>query len=282
VSLGDSVFPLLSSVFVLLSSPLVFWAQTRSGTTGVAIQTPGGAVLAMDSRVTLTAGDWVGRGADECKIRPVGRFFFAIAGLYDHEATRFDAWRLAEEAAGGAGSVSEAAAAAGRRIEPELATALGNIQSSDLAGFARHYSQAHLALVVAGVDQGAPAMAGRVFLADQNAAIRMVRWEAPPGSTAVLVFGQHAAIDEAYRDRKAVGGLVGSLGPAEAARRLVQLEITREPERVGPPVSILEITQDGAAWVQPGVCGSFGDMLGPARNGAILAGFGRRQRRQCC
>jgi hypothetical protein len=237
-----------------LLAPAAMWAQTSSGTTGVAIRTPDRAVLAIDSRVTLSAGDWAGRGADTCKLKPLGRFFVAVAGLYDHRETNFDAWRLAEEAAAGARSVSEAAALAERRIQPELQTALGNIQAADLAGFARHYSRAHLAICIAGLEPGGPAMAGRVFVADANAAIRMVRWDGPPGSTGLFVFGEHAAIDAAYGGGKALAELAAARGPVEAARTLVQLEIAREPESVGPPVSILAITRDGAEWVQRGMC----------------------------
>ena len=62
-------------------TPVVLWGQSSSGTTGVAISAPGRAVLAIDSRVTLSDGDVVRRGADECKIRAIGRFYVAIAGL---------------------------------------------------------------------------------------------------------------------------------------------------------------------------------------------------------
>jgi hypothetical protein len=98
-------------------------------------------------------------------------------------------------------------------------------------------------------------MAGRAFLADRNAAIQVTRWEAAPGTTSIFVFGEHTAIDAAYGHGKALIDLIGSLGPVEAARSLVQLEIDRQPERVGPPVSILRIAADGADWVDRGLCG---------------------------
>jgi len=241
-------------------APVVLWSQTSSGTTGVAIWTPNRAVLAIDSRVTLTAGDVVRRGTDECKLKSLGRFFVAIAGLYDHAATRFDAWSLAEEDVAGAGSVSEAAAQAERRIVPELRTAMWNMQASDLAGFARHYTQAHMAILVAGMERGAPAMAGREFLPDRNAAIQVVRWETAPGTASIFVFGEHGAIDRAYGhevhgQRKGLSDLIGSLGPAEAARSLVQLEIAGAPQSVGPPIAILQIGDAGPAWIERGLCG---------------------------
>lgn len=240
---------------ICVLAPVVLWPQTFSGTTGVAIAIPGLAVVAIDSRVTLGTGADARRGPDECKLKAFGRYFVAIAGMYDHGDTKFDAWRLAEEAVAGAPSVSAAAALAERRIEPELATALFNIQAADPADFARQFSRAHLAFVVAGMERGAPALAGREFLPNGNAAIRVVRWEPSLERTSVFVFGTHSAIGEVYRGAAALIDLVGSRGPAEAARSLVELEIAREPTSVGPPVSILQFTEDGPIWIDCGLCG---------------------------
>lgn len=234
--------------FLFLLTPVWFWPQSAEGTTGVAIWTPGRAVLAMDSRITLTAGDYVARGGDTCKIRAAGRFYLAIAGLHDHPATKFDAWQLAAEAVAGAHSVEEAAMLVEKRLGPELQTALFNIQASDVAGFRRHFAQAHLAIAIAGMDAGAPAMAARAFLPDANAALHVVRWSKPASA---FVFGETKAISAVYTKPAA---LVDAVGAIEAARRLVQLEIDRAPERVGPPIAILQLTNDGANWVQGGLC----------------------------
>jgi hypothetical protein len=81
-----------------------------------------------------------------------------------------------------------------------------------------------------------------------------VRWAGLAGGTGVFVFGEHGAIDEIYGDRKALAELVSARGAAEAARRLVQLEIAKAPETVGPPVSVLEITKNGVRWLERGMC----------------------------
>lgn len=235
-------------------------AQTYGGTTGVAIWTPHRALLAIDSRITLIAGDTTRPGPDACKIQSAGRFYFAIAGLYHHEATKFDAWSLASEAIAGARTVPEAAALAERRIVPELLTAVANMQSTDLAGYTRNYSKAWLAIWVAGWDDG-PAMAGRELLPGPQAQLRPIRHEFPPAGTPAAsgmmgfsVFGERNAIDQVYRTTKAIGDLVTARGPVDAARSLVQIEVLKEPAKVGLPITILELTESGPEWVQRGLC----------------------------
>jgi hypothetical protein len=236
----------VNRLFCCTLAPVVLWSQSTGGTTGVAVLTPTRAVLAIDSRITLTSGDVVQRGSDECKLRPAGNFYVALAGLNDHAATNFDAWRSIRDAAAGALTVADAAASVELRLAPELRIVLRNIQAADLGAFSRRFAQAHVAVVIAGIERGQPVMAVRAFIPDPNGDLRILR---PSGS--VIVFGEHDAIDAAYRD---VPALVRAVGPAQAARQLVQWEIDRNPARVGPPITILELTRYGATWVQPGLC----------------------------
>lgn len=245
---------LTSWIIIAALAPAALWSQTAGGTAGVAVWMPDRAVIAIDSRMTLSSGDWRQRGADQCKVRAAGRFLIAIAGLHDHTPTKFNVWSLAAESASGAPSVSAAAAQVERRLEPELRTALFNIQSADLAGFDRHFGVAHLAFVIAGMDNGVPAMAARAFIPDRNAGVRVFRWEPAAGSTAMYAFGEHDAIDRAYPDYKALASDLKSLGPVETARKMIQLEIEQEPDIVGPPVSIVQFTREGPVWIQPGLC----------------------------
>jgi hypothetical protein len=43
--------------------------------------------------------------------------------------------------------------------------------------------------------------------------------------------------------------------PVNAAARLIQIEMERNPAAVGPPRSILEITPSSHRWVEKGLCG---------------------------
>lgn len=236
--------------WVSVLAPVVLWGQSSSGTTGVAIWTPDRAVVAIDSRVTLTAGHTSRRGPDTCKIQSTGRFLVAIAGLYDHYATKFSAWRLATEAVGAARSVAEAIVRAEQRILPDLHTAMENLQIGDRAAFAR----AHLAILITGMDDGVPAMAGRVFLPHENGAIQVVRWQSEPGTSSVFAFGETSAINQAYAEKKALADLIATHGAVDAARILVQLEIAHQPATVGPPISIVEMTAVGPTWIRSGLC----------------------------
>jgi hypothetical protein len=48
------------------------------------------------------------------------------------------------------------------------------------------------------------------------------------------------------------GGL--PVNDAKTARHLVEMEITDRPDKVGPPISIVQINNSGAHWIDKGVC----------------------------
>jgi hypothetical protein len=226
----------------------------------VAIWTPGEAVLATDSKVTLSGGGAAEPAEQTCKIRTSGRFFFAIAGLYSHVPTRFDAWSLAEGAIAGSASVNEAASRAERRIQPALRMALADIERRDPQGYARRYARMWLTIWIAGAEHGGPVMAGREFLPGRTVALALPGASAgATGEIGISIFGERGAIDSAYGDVQAIGRLVGAKGPVAAARWLVELEIAGEPEIAGGPISIARITtvrstSGGAEWIERGLC----------------------------
>lgn len=236
-------------------------AQTSGGTAAVAIWTPGEAVLATDSKVTLSDGGAAGPAEQTCKIRTSGRFFFAVAGLYSHAPTHFDAWSLAEGAMASATSVNEAASRVERRIQPKLDAAMMDIQRRDPQGYARHHGRAWLAIWIAGTEHGSAAMAGREFLPGRTVAREFPgsSGAAATGEIGISIFGERQAIDSAYGDVQAIGRLVEAKGPAAAARALVELEIAGEPEKAGGPISMVRITSvrattGGAEWIDRGLC----------------------------
>jgi hypothetical protein len=236
-------------------------AQTSGGTAAVAIWTPGEAVLATDSKVTLSGGGAVLPAEQSCKIRTSGRFFYAIAGLYNHAPTGFDAWRLAEGAIAGATSVNEAASRAERRIQPALEMALADIRRRDPQDYARRYAEVWLAIWIAGTERGDPVMAGREFLPGRTVAREFpgASGAGAKGEIGIAIFGERQAIDSSYGDVQAIGRSVEAKGPAAAARALVELEIAGEPEKAGGPISMARIrtvrtTTGGAEWIERGLC----------------------------
>jgi hypothetical protein len=70
----------------------------------------------------------------------------------------------------------------------------------------------------------------------------------------IISMGQNDAV------RSEINSLVTRPGgffanDAETARRLVETEIAARPDKVGPPISIVQINNSGARWINEGVCG---------------------------
>jgi hypothetical protein len=49
---------------------------------------------------------------------------------------------------------------------------------------------------------------------------------------------------------------MGRLGLVGTVRYFIEEEIAAVPEKVGPPLSIVEISRNGTRWISEGVCGS--------------------------
>ena len=105
----------------------------------------------------------------------------------------------------------------------------------------------------AGIDSARPVLAGWELLNTEE----VLRDEYPgnrrvsPGAVGFNTFGEHPAIDAVYSGQSLVRLLKD---PLSAARILLQLEIDREPVKVGPPRSILEINRAGHTWIEAGEC----------------------------
>jgi hypothetical protein len=248
-------------LLALLVLSLPVFAQTRSGTAAVAVWVPGEAVLAIDSKVTLS-GKGVNMPPEQaCKIRESGPFFYAISGLYSHPTTNFDAWRLAAQAVEGAASVADAAARVERLIQPSLRRALSDIRQRNPQDYARRYSRVWLIVWIAGTENGEPVMAGREFLPEKTVA-RELPAHAGEGKRVdggIAIFGERDAIDATYADTPVLGALLKSNGAVGAARALVQVEIDGEPQRAGAPISVVRITTvhpntGGPEWLERGLC----------------------------
>jgi hypothetical protein len=72
------------------------------------------------------------------------------------------------------------------------------------------------------------------------------------GHPIIISTGQEDAIRSEINSLSRPGGLPAN--DAETARHLVEMEITARPDKVGPPISIVQINNSGARWINKGVC----------------------------
>jgi hypothetical protein len=205
----------------------------------------------MDSKASDLKGNPI---ANICKIRRAGRFYLAMSGFYDNPATGFDAWKLAGAATEKAGSVPEAASLAEKAISGPLHAAVEELRKADPKGFEANFSESYLTFFVVGTDSKKPLASARSFAPGETQAAEypgdhLVR----PGSVALNNFGERLALDKKYP--RQTQGLRAGADPLAAAREFLQIEIDGEPAKVGPPISILELTEQGSAWIERGLCG---------------------------
>ena len=72
-----------------------------------------------------------------------------------------------------------------------------------------------------------------------------------PGEAAGLSSGKQGAIQRFIKENPNWYAELGAIG---AVIRFIDLEIIEEPDRVGPPITILKITTNGSEWIQKGIC----------------------------
>ena len=237
----------LIPVVMIFFMPLLY-CQELHGTAALVIWTPERAIIAADSKVTKTNG---GPATVACKIRNAGKFSFALSGFYGNR--EFDAWALVAEAISSAQTVPEAASLSERLVLPRLKQALQSFKSDDPFGFAAAFKESYFAVFFAGIDSNKPVLAGWQLLTTGEVLKDAYPGTHPitPGAVGFNTFGEHDAIDSTYHGR-ALNQLLKD--PRIAARTLIQLEIDREPNKVGAPRSILEISRAGRIWIEAGVC----------------------------
>lgn len=241
----------LLSWLIFVFSVACFFAPTAAAQTSVVIvRTPDQILIGADSKVT---GD-PGRVA-ECKTRQINDVFVTTAILGQYVPTAFDVHQLAADAFSKSGSILDRARLFVRTAEPEALTAVQYIRASDPEYF-KIVSKDALQVAVAGFENGDLVLDTIVFhtvlqggMTDLSSEI----WQCPGdcSSPSVRIYlGEHDAIDDLYRTTPTIF----DAPPEKLVPSLVQIEILDKPATVGPPISLLSITKDGASWLQQAAC----------------------------
>ncbi len=242
----------------------IFWflagcslcGQTSHGTAAIGIWTPSKIVLATDSKVRHVVAKMPDTSYCACKIINVGKFSFAVSGIYDDPSVGYDAWKLAREELGKAKTVSEAAVAVEKAIRPQLEKAVSRLMKNNPSVLSKSY----LAFAIAGDDSDSLNLAIRDFVPGTHTALTDVLVEDYPGakrvgadSIGLSIFGERDAIDRRYPD-SALAKLLRSQDITLSAIQLVQLEIESNSSTVGPPRTVLEVSKSGRKWIERGLC----------------------------
>jgi hypothetical protein len=233
---------------------LITFPQTNSehGTAAILIWKPDKVVVGTDSMVAHFSS---AHPTLACKIRHYGRFWFVASGLYRYDPTGYNMWSLAHDALAEAKSVPDAANAIADKVSTPLEIALGNIRLGHPIDYKNTFSESFAAFMVIGVEDGKVVAAGRNFVPQ---GILKVEYPGPrevtPSSIGYLNFGEGGAMERVYPYGSQALVMLLNKDPGDAIRTLIQIEIDSTPKKVGPPISILEVTPTGHHWIERGHC----------------------------
>jgi hypothetical protein len=237
---------------------LLAFASHASATTVVAAWTPTTLVLGADSLTHTLDEDkyW-----SICKINVSGDVFWAAAGATANPAMNYSIGALVDKAMSGTGSLDVRIAAFEAALIPALAEVANAIRTENPSWYDRHAEGLALTRVLFDAfEDGANHLRLREFVTRANPSadrvdVSVTRTDCPgpacPDSR-IFFLGQYEFAS------KAAGDLPMSPATklAEGVRRSIEAEIAHNPGHVGPPVSIVEITKDGANWIDKGECGA--------------------------
>jgi len=192
-----------------------------------------------------------------CKITLLGdRGAFASARLAEVPGANFDAAQLAEEAWGKEKTLRARDQAFTQLVRPKLSDVLQAMKDTAPMEFAQ-FKLGVLETIFVTVENRIPKLIRTNYYpsVDDHGKVSVTTkkiycpGDCPRRDLPYVIFlGEHSAILE-----KAESGLSVAF-PAITAHALVQLEIERAGETVGPPISTLQITASGRGWPEYGKC----------------------------
>jgi hypothetical protein len=222
----------------------------------VVVRTPEVVVIAADSLQLNYARNTV-TPVKVCKITLLGRkSAFASAGLSEHPGLNYSAADLAVEAWKKAQTFKAREQAFTDAVIPRLANILQLMKDQSPEHFAQ-FRKAALETFFITIENNVPKVVetnylthvnqqGKVYLTAEKG---FCPGNCPrPDMVYINYLGEFTAIEKARKT-----GLQFPL-PADAAYGLVQIEVENAKDKVGPPISTLQITKNERRWLTPGEC----------------------------
>jgi hypothetical protein len=223
-----------------------------SATTVIVVKTPDKIILAADSLATHPFGQ---PPETVCKISKIGSIYFAFPG-FSSVNFKVDPISGARRAAIGTRDMSEVAEAFRNNETAELSRAMP-LMKNDSPDRYEIIRQVPLTAVFIGRNNGMLSWIIVAFSVSEPVGIPSVssRIINCPGQCGDRVYrygiiGEQFAIADAEKANPRL--LEGN--PEKIAASLIEIEIDKEPDLVGPPISELVLGNSGVRWIYPGAC----------------------------
>lgn len=240
------------AIFCLLLTNRALIEDDGSGfvTTGTAI-----VIIAKGDQIVAAADSKVLLGHDriassDCKIKQVEDAFFAIAGHRRVELTDFDAIHIAMEACRTTHNITDRMSKFEMLMKPALFNMLWYSQRKTPYYFETALrDKTILQAAFFGFERGSPYLFVRSFKCNTSTgriSIEVDRQACLSQCDILTILGKSRAAEE-YLARTPASKKKPSI---ELSKELVELEIADEPEIVGPPIDVLQISKTGAIWKQ--------------------------------
>lgn len=240
---------------VLLLAGLCSWPTAGlHGTTEIALRNRYRVVLAADSRAIYGASG----STTECKLFEVGQVYATVSGLA-HYGASYRATDAIRDGFARPGSFQQHISATAFFLQKRVNQLLAALASNNAPAY-RYLTQSSagaadvVQLAVAQVVNHQP-MLGIIELrpsARSNALT--VKTTVCPGNCRPddAVFYLYLGYWERIKPYVAASGRPRSVASAASIDRLIRMEMQAHPREVGAPINILELTSDGARWLQNG------------------------------
>jgi hypothetical protein len=243
---------LMRVIVLVMTVCMVFTANEATATSIVALinRKNRTLVIATDCRVNLTLGS-----STECKIIEKPGCTAAIAGLYSENTTAFDVRRLVDAACQYPGDLRAKADAFVRFARLPYEQAVRHIRETNSSDFAHTVRNKATEVVFAGIQGGSLALIVRGLLADAVGKVSVERFEsvAPSYSRAGYFLGLNGHIRAHVKSHPDWT----KEDYVQLAHRFVEMEIEAHPDLAGPPISELQIDENGDVhWLDKGACDS--------------------------
>jgi hypothetical protein len=207
-------------------------------------------VIATDCRVNRQLAS-----LSRCKIIDKPGCTVAMAGLYEEKTTAFHLRQLAEAACQYPGDLRARADAFLRFSRIPYERAIRHIRDEDPDDFGRTVENKATEVIFAGIQNGQIALIVRGLLVNSAGRISVERSESTAPSYArvgyFLGLNGHIRAHVKSHPDWAKGDYV------KLAHRFVEMEVEAHPDLAGPPISELEIDEEGHVhWLDKGACDS--------------------------
>jgi hypothetical protein len=225
-----------------------------TATTIVAIWTPSGVIIGTDGK-GIRGGN-LAKPEAMCKVHIQNNVAIAFTDFIGSPYSGFSAWHYASKAFSSDEPLDKKVSEFERIVTEPLSMAVNVIRTTNPQGYSKDFrGKSLLQVVVAGFDSGAPKMKYVRFDIDETQtpvrATVTQRLEFPSGGDVPPVWpvGRNAVILDYLRGN--AGFYQSALSnPKDEVHKLIELEIKDEPDWVGYPISIVQISRTGSVWLE--------------------------------